>query len=81
MSQRAAPDRADIVAMLAAFGDRPADSVPERIGSLELTWLITNVEQTYRVTLDPTDEELTMMTTLSGAVQAFRDLLAEAGHD
>jgi hypothetical protein len=81
MSEQAAPGRADIVAMLAEFGDRPADSVPERIGSLELTWLITNIEQTYQVTLDPTDEELAMMTTLSGAVQAFRDLLAGASHD
>lgn len=80
MSQPAAPGRADIVAMLAAFGDRPAESVPERIGSLELTWLITSVEQTYQVTLEPTDEELATMTTLSGAVQTFRALLAGAGH-
>lgn len=80
MSQRAAPDRADIVAVLAAFGDRSPESVPERIGSLELTWLITSIEQTYQVTLDPTDDELATMTTLSGAVQAFRDLLAGAGH-
>jgi hypothetical protein len=80
MSQRAAPGRDEIVAMLAAFGDRSPDSVPEKIGSLELTWLITSVEQTYQVTLDPSDEELASMTTLSGAVQAFRDLLAGAGH-
>jgi hypothetical protein len=79
MSQRAAPGREDIVAMLAAFGDRSPGSVPEQIGSLELTWLITSVEQTYQVTLDPTDEELAAMTTLSGAVQGFRDLLAGAG--
>jgi hypothetical protein len=85
MSQRAAPGRADIVAMLAAFGDRSPDSVPEEIGSLELTWLITSIEQTYQVTLEPTDEELATMTTLSGAVQGFGDLLAGAaagaGHE
>lgn len=81
MSKRAAPGRADIVAMLAAFGDRSPDSVPEQIGSLELTWLITNVEQAYQVTLEPTDEELVAMTTLSGAVQGFRDLLAGASHE
>jgi hypothetical protein len=79
MSQRAAPGRAEIVAMLAAYGDRPAESVPEHIGSLELTWLITSIEQTYQVTLDPSDEELATMATLSGAVRAFRDLLAGAG--
>jgi hypothetical protein len=80
MSQQAAPGRADIVAMLAAFGDRSPDSVPEQIGSLELTWLITSIEQAYQVTLEPTDEDLAAMTTLSGAVQGFRDLLAGAGH-
>jgi hypothetical protein len=80
VSQQAAPGRADIVAMLAAFGDRPPDSVPERIGSPELTWLITSVEQAYRVTLDPTDDDLAAMTTLSGAVRTFRDLLAGSGH-
>ncbi|HEX4060230.1 MAG TPA: hypothetical protein VHY58_04330 [Streptosporangiaceae bacterium] len=80
MSQRAAPGRADIVAILAAFGDRSPDSVPEQIGSLELTWLITSIEQTYQVTLEPTDEELAAMTTLSGAAQGFRDLLAGASH-
>ena len=79
MNQRAAPGRADIVAILAAFGDRSPDSVPEQIGSLELTWLITSIEQAYQVTLEPTDEELAAMTTLSGAVQGFRDLLAGAG--
>jgi hypothetical protein len=80
VNQPAAPGRADIVAMLAAFGDRSPDSVPERIGSLELTWLITSIEQAYHVTLDPTDDDLAAMTTLSGAVQTFRDLLTGAGH-
>jgi hypothetical protein len=80
MTQRAAPDRADIVAMLATFGDRSPDSVPERIGSLELTWLITSIEQAYQVTLEPTDDDLASMTTLSGAVRKFRDLLTGAGH-
>jgi hypothetical protein len=81
MSQRAAPGREEIVEMLAAFGDRSPDSVPERIGSMELTWLITSIEQAYQVTLEPTDEELASMTTLSGAVQGFHDLLSGAGHD
>jgi hypothetical protein len=80
VSQPAAPDRAELVAMLAAFGDRPADTVPERIGSLELTWLISSVEQAYGVTLDLTDEALARMTTLAGAVDEFRDLLSGAGH-
>jgi len=80
MSQREAPDRAEIVAMLAAFGNRAPEAVPERIGSLELTWLVTSVEQVYDVTLDLGEDELIRMTTVSGAVQALRNLLAGAGH-
>jgi hypothetical protein len=81
MSQRGAPGRADIVAMLAAFGDRAPEAVPERIGSLELTWLITGVEQAYGVTLDLSEDELSKMTTVTGAVAALRDALAAgAGH-
>ena len=80
MSQRGAPGRDEIVAMLAAFGDRAPEAVPERIGSLELTWLITSIEQTYDVTLDLSDEELAKMTTVSGAVDALRDALTGAGH-
>ena len=80
MSQRDAPGRADLVAMLAAFGDRAPEAVPEQIGSLELTWLITSVEQSYEVTLDLSEDELAKMTTVSGAVAALRDALAGAGH-
>jgi hypothetical protein len=83
MSQPGTPghelSRADIVAMLAAFGDRAPEAVPERIGSLELTWLITSIEQAYEVTLDLTEDELQQMTTVSGAVRTLRALLAGAG--
>jgi hypothetical protein len=79
MSQSGAPDRDEIIAMLAAFGDRAPEAVPERIGSLELTWLITGIEQQYNVTLDLSDDDLARMTTVSGAVAAFRDALAGAG--
>ncbi|HWG63475.1 MAG TPA: acyl carrier protein [Streptosporangiaceae bacterium] len=74
------PDRDDVIAMLAAFGDRGPEAVPERIGSLELTWLITKVEQEYDVMLDLSDDDLTQMTTVSGAVDAIRAALAGAGH-
>jgi hypothetical protein len=79
MSQSGAPDRDEIIAMLAAFGDRAPEAVPERIGSLELTWLITGIEQQYNVTLDLSDDDLSRMTTVSGAVAAFREALAGAG--
>lgn len=77
---RGAPGRAEIVAMLAAFGDRAPEAVPERIGSLELTWLITGVEQAYGVTLDLSDDDLSRMATVTGAVAALREALTGAGH-
>jgi 3-deoxy-D-manno-octulosonate 8-phosphate phosphatase KdsC-like HAD superfamily phosphatase len=80
MSHPGAPDRGDIIAMLAVLGDRAPEAVPERIGSLELTWLITGVEQKYDVTLDLSEDDLSRMTTVSGAVAALRDALAGAGH-
>jgi hypothetical protein len=81
MGQAAYPDRGEVVGMLAAFGDRQADAVDDTIGSLELTWLITQVEQRYGVTLDLTDEQLVRMTTVSAAVDTLRDVLAGAAHD
>jgi acyl carrier protein len=79
MNQPAVPDRADVVAMLATFGDRDTDAVAERIGSLELTWLITKVEERYDVTLDLSDEAIQQMSTVSGAVAVLHDVLAGAG--
>jgi acyl carrier protein len=80
MSQPATPDRADVIAMLATFGQRTPDEVAEEIGSLELVWLITKVEQQHGVTLDLSDDTLAQMTTVSGAVSALREVLAGAEH-
>ncbi len=64
--------------MLATFGDRSPEAVDEQLSSLELTWLIAQIEQRYGVMLDFTDDVLAQMSTLSGAVQALRGALAEA---
>jgi hypothetical protein len=74
------PDRADITEMLAAFGDRTPEAVGEHIGSLELTWLITKIEQQYQISFDLSDDVLSRMTTISGAVTELRKALAEGGH-
>ena len=37
--------RSDVVAMLATYGDRQPEQVPEAIDSLELVWLIHQIEQ------------------------------------
>jgi hypothetical protein len=86
MSQPATPDRpvlpnrAVVIEMLASFGQRSADEVPEQIGSLELTWLITKVELQYGVALELSDATLLGMTTVSSAVATLRDVLAGAEH-
>lgn len=80
MRQFVPPDRSDVVTMLAAFGQRTPEEVGEQIGSLELTWLITQVEVHYGVTLDLSDEEIDQMSTISGAVTALAEVLAGAEH-
>lgn len=80
MSQQVAPGRDEVIAMLASFGQRSPDEVAEEIGSLELTWLITQVELQYRVTLDLSDETLAQITTIATAVSALRDALTGAEH-
>jgi hypothetical protein len=37
--------RDEVIAMLATYGDRSPEAVRERIDSLELAWLIHQVEQ------------------------------------
>ena len=80
MSNGPAPDRDQVIAMLAAFGQRAPQEVAEEIGSLELTWLITKVELRYGVTLDLSDETLAQMTTVSSAVTTLADVLRGAEH-
>jgi len=80
MSRPDEPSREEVIAMLASFGDRSPAEVAERIGSLELTWLITKVELKYGVTLDLSDEALAEMTTISGTVATLRDVLTDAEH-
>lgn len=74
------PDRHDVISMLASFGQRAQEEVAEQIGSLELTWLVTQAELRYGVTLDLSDETLNRMTTVSGAVTALRNALPGAEH-
>jgi hypothetical protein len=70
-----APDRDEIVAMLATYGGRGAAAVRERIDSLDLAWLVHQVEERYDVTLDLADEQLARMSTVSGAVEVLASVL------
>jgi hypothetical protein len=67
------PNRADVVSLLASFGDRSADDVPEQIGSLELAWLVHQVEQRHGVALELNDDDLLRMGTVTGAVDLLRE--------
>jgi acyl carrier protein len=69
------PGREEVVTILAKLGDRTPDDVTEQIGSLEVAWLISEVEQQYHVTLDLSDESLAQMVTVSGAVATLAGLL------
>jgi hypothetical protein len=58
--------------MLASYGNRPASAVTERIGSLELAWLVHLVEQRYGVALDLSDDEVSMVSTVDDALAVLR---------
>jgi hypothetical protein len=66
-------DRSEVVAMLATYGDRRPEQVPEAIDSLELAWLIHQVEQRYGG-LDIDDDAIARMFTVTGAIGVLRDL-------
>jgi hypothetical protein len=67
------PQRSDVVAMLATYGDRQPEQVPETISSLELAWLLHQIEQRYGP-VDIDDDEFVRMGTVTGAVEVLRDL-------
>ncbi|MEN3356847.1 MAG: hypothetical protein V7637_829 [Mycobacteriales bacterium] len=67
--------REDVLAMLASYGDRRPDEVGEELGSLELTWLIAQVEQRYSVLLDLDDDVFASMSTVTGALDRLRAAL------
>jgi hypothetical protein len=67
--------RDEIVAMLASFGSRQADAVPETIDSMELAWLLHQVEQRYGIRVDLDDGRLAGISTVSEAVDVLRNWL------
>ena len=68
--------RDEVIGMLATYGDRTADQVRERIDSLELAWLIHQVEQRYDVELDLDDDSLHAMSTVDGSLTVLNKVLA-----
>ena len=72
--------RSDVVAMLATYGDRQPEQVPEAIDSLELAWLIHQIEQRYGP-LDVDDDMLARMSTVTSVVGLLDDLRVGSPHD
>jgi hypothetical protein len=77
---RGAPERSDVVAMLATYGDRKPEEVPEVIDSLELAWLVHQIEQRYGE-LDVDDDTIARMSTVTGVVGVLKDLQVGPSND
>ncbi|MPZ85363.1 MAG: hypothetical protein GEV28_35245 [Actinophytocola sp.] len=68
-------ERKDVVAMVASLGDRPVDEVSERIDSIQLAWLVHQVEQRYGVEVELDDGQFARMSTVDGAVEVLRETI------
>lgn len=73
--------RDSVVAMLATYGDREPEQVLESIDSLELAWLIHQIEQRYGEPFDVEDEVLLGMTTVPDVVRTLKELGYEAADE
>lgn len=73
------PDRAEVLAVLAALGGREPSAVGEELGSLELAWLVAETEQRHGVVLDLSEADLDRMATVDGAVLVLGEALAGTG--
>lgn len=65
--------------MLATYGDREPEQVLEAIDSLELAWLIHQLEQRYGP-LDVDDDTVARMFTVTGVLDVLQDLRVGLPH-
>ncbi|WNI19413.1 acyl carrier protein [Actinacidiphila sp. ITFR-21] len=70
--------REQVVTMLARFGDRAPEQLDEHIGSLELTWLLAELEQEHDVEIDLTEHQFDSVHTIDDAVAVLSAVLEEA---
>jgi hypothetical protein len=66
--------------MLATYGDRQSEQVPEAIDSLELAWLLHQIEQRYGA-VDVDDDMIARMSTVTGVLGVLKDLKVGLAHD
>ncbi|MEU8261844.1 acyl carrier protein [Micromonospora sp. NPDC048999] len=67
--------RADLVSMLAELTAKPVDQVSDRVGSMELAWLVHLVEQRYDRRMELTDDQLAGIRTVDDALAVFQTSL------
>ena len=67
--------------MLAAYGDCQPEEVSEGIDSMELAWLVHQIELRFDRRLDVDDALLARMTTVSDVARLLDDLQAKAVHE
>ncbi|MEO6701060.1 MAG: hypothetical protein ABI140_21710 [Jatrophihabitantaceae bacterium] len=79
MSDNPALERADVLSMLQPLNERTSDPGRERLSSMEVAWLVHQVEQRYSVRLDLEDDQLAKLRTVTDAVQLLGDSVRSGG--
>ena len=62
-------DRAGVLEMLQPLNERATDPGRERLSSMEVAWLVHQVEQRYGLRLDLDDDQLGELRTVADAVR------------
>jgi hypothetical protein len=76
-ARRAPFSRSELIGLLASFAGRDVPATGDQIDSLELAWLVHQIEQRYGHPLDLSDDHLAQMSTVDG-VLAVLDRLTGA---
>jgi acyl carrier protein len=72
MTSAEVPSREDVLAIIAAQADCAPASVPEKIDSLGVAWLVYEAERRFGIALELDDDLLDRMSTVDGAVEVLR---------
>ncbi len=81
MTEKTVVGRDDVVTMIASLGDREVSEVGDRIDSMQLAWLMHQVEQRYGVEIDLNDGQYARMSTVDGAVEVLREAIGTVPHE
>ena len=67
------PGRADVIAILATMGERSPDEVAEEIGSLELAWLVSQVEELSRRAREVAANDMALYDGIAASQRQFEE--------